>query len=130
MKQQTLLVPLLFFALLSGVVHGAQTCTPTEGSPSASSETVSLRAVGDVVLGNNWPSGGWPAGYEKAAPQQLKRVLGQADTIFGNFEGTLTTYQHSNKVPRGTSVFAFRMPPHFATLLRDAGFDVIAVANN
>lgn len=120
------------FALFSftGIAHGAQTCAPAEGTSSASSDTVSLRAVGDLVLGNNWPSGGWPAGYEKAAPLQLKRVLGEADTIFGNFEGALTTHNVSTKTPRGTSVFAFRMPPHFATLLHDAGFDVIAVANN
>jgi len=120
------------FALFSsiGTAHGGQTCAPAEGAPSASSDTITLRAVGDLVLGNNWPSGGWPAGYEKAAPLQLKRVLGEADAIFGNFEGALTTHNVSTKTPRGTSVFAFRMPPHFAALLRDAGFGVIAVANN
>ncbi len=130
MFYQRLPCTILAVFIFVGTAHGSLTCAPTEGAPAASPETVSLRAVGDLVLGNNWPNGGWPAGYEKTAPLQLKRVLGEADAIFGNFEGALTTHKVSTKTPRGTSVFAFRMPPHFATLLRDAGFGVIAVANN
>lgn len=104
-------------------------CQAGDASPAASA-VVTLKAVGDIVLGNNWPTGGWPAGYEQSAQRQLKRVLGDADVIFGNFEGALTTHDVSTKIPRGTAVFAFRMPPSFALLLKNAGFNVLAIANN
>lgn len=101
----------------------------SDASP-APAETVTLKAVGDIVLGNNWPGGGWPAGYEQDTPRRLQRVLGDADAVFGNFEGALTTHNVSPKRPRPGAVFAFRMPPRFASLLRDAGFNVMNIANN
>lgn len=106
----------------------AQPCRSDAAPPL--SETVTLKAVGDVVLGNDWPAGGWPAGFEREAPRRLKRVLGEADVVFGNFEGTLTTVAVSTKRPRPGAVFAFRMPPRFAPLLRNAGFNVLGIANN
>jgi hypothetical protein len=110
--------------------HGSQTCTPAGGASPATSDVVTLRAVGDIVLGNNWPTGGWPPDYEQTTPRRMKRVIGEADVVFGNFEGALTTHNESTKVPRGTSVFAFRMPPRFAQILAGAGFNVMAIANN
>lgn len=106
-----------------------QSCQTDTRVPAAP-EVVTVKAVGDIVLGNNWPSGGWPAGYEKNTEHQLKQVLGNADVIFGNFEGTLTNHNVSPKKPRAGAVFAFRMPPHFAQLLKGAGFNVLALANN
>jgi len=93
-------------------------------------DSVRIKAVGDIVLGNNWPDGSFPPNYEMDTTTQLKSVLGEADVIFGNFEGALTTHKFSPKTPRGTSVFAFRMPPHFALLLKNAGFNAMAIANN
>jgi hypothetical protein len=105
-------------------------CASVPASTVDPQETVTVKAVGDIVLGNNWPSGGWPANFEQEAPRQLKRVIGDGDVIFGNFEGALTTHSVSTKIPRGTSVFAFRMPPRFAQLLANAGFNAMAIANN
>lgn len=106
-----------------------ETCLPG-ASPPAASEAITIKAVGDIVLGNNWPHGGWPPGYERDTERRLKRVLGDADVIFGNFEGALTTHNVSPKKPREGAVFAFRMPPRFASLLRNAGFNALAIANN
>ncbi len=113
----------------TAVSNDVPTCRAGELSPAAS-EAVTLKAVGDIVLGNNWPTGGWPVGFEQDAQRQLKRVLGDADVIFGNFEGVLTTHNISTKTPRGTAVFAFRMPSGFAPVLKNAGFNVLAIANN
>lgn len=107
----------------------AQSCETSPVSHTTP-EVVTLKAVGDIVLGNDWPTGGWPAGFEQDAQRQLKRVLGDADVIFGNFEGALTTHGVSPKIPRPGAVFAFRMPPSFAQLLRNAGFNVLSIANN
>lgn len=109
--------------------YGAETCVPGIDPPAAS-ETITIKAVGDIVLGNNWPRGGWPAGYERDTERRLKRVLGEADAIFGNFEGALTTHDVSPKKPREGAVFAFRMPPRFAVLLKNTGFNALALANN
>jgi hypothetical protein len=121
-------VPMLLVAA-SAVAGEMQTC-PRESDSAESPDVVTIKAVGDIVLGNNWPSGYWPAGFEQSAPRQLKGVIGDADVVFGNFEGALTDYDKSPKVPHGTSVFAFRMPPRFAQVLGKAGFNVIAIANN
>ncbi len=111
-----------------GIGQG-QTC-PGAGAPVPAAETVTIRAVGDVVLGSDWPESNYPAGFEADTEARLKQVLGGADIAFGNFEGALTTYATSTKIPRSGSVFAFRMPPRFATLLRNAGFGVLGIANN
>lgn len=113
------------FAAATPEKHPA--CQANTGS---STDSITLKAVGDIVLGNNWPSGSFPPNYEQDTAAQLKSVIGEADVIFGNIEGALTTHNFSPKVPRGTSVFAFRMPPHFAQLLRQAGFNAMAIANN
>ncbi len=123
---------LLALGLLLSVTSrlgNAQSCQEQAVSPAAS-EVVTLKAVGDIVLGSDWPQDHYPEGFAERTQAQLKQVLGSADAIFGNFEGTLTTHNVSTKVVRAGTVFAFRMPPRFARLLRDAGFDVLHIANN
>jgi hypothetical protein len=53
------------------------------------------------------------------------------DVVWGNLEGTLTN-RGSSKCgsPGDSSCFAFRAPPSYAPLLRDAGFNVMNLANN
>jgi poly-gamma-glutamate capsule biosynthesis protein CapA/YwtB (metallophosphatase superfamily) len=107
----------------------AQTCRSPQ--PPADAEAVTLKAVGDIVLGSDWPAPQYPGGFETRAVQRLRQALGTADVIFGNFEGALTTHGVSTKGNLGSgSMFAFRMPPRFAPLLRDAGFGVLHIANN
>ncbi len=118
----------LFFSITSrsGI---AQSCQNQDVLPTAS-DVVTLKAVGDIVLGSDWPETHYPSGFEEQTQAQLKRVLGSADVVFGNFEGTLTTHSVSTKIVQSGTVFAFRMPPRFARLLRGAGFDVLNIANN
>lgn len=104
----------------------AQSCSREEDNAPA---VLSIRAVGDVVLGSDFPEPHYPADFERTTPQRLAKTLGQADVVFGNFEGALTTHNVSTKVAGG-SVFAFRMPPSFAPMLRSAGFGVMHISNN
>ncbi len=99
-------------------------------TPGAPAETLTLRAVGDMVFGSDWPAPSYPPDFEQKVLARLRQVLGDADVKFGNLEGVLSTYDVSKKKPRPGAVYAFRMPPRFARLLRDAGFDVVNVANN
>jgi poly-gamma-glutamate capsule biosynthesis protein CapA/YwtB (metallophosphatase superfamily) len=53
------------------------------------------------------------------------------DVVWGNLEGTLTNRGSSKcGAPGDSSCFAFRAPPSYAPLLRDAGFTVMNLANN
>ncbi|MEQ1880329.1 MAG: CapA family protein [Burkholderiales bacterium] len=116
-------------ALAAGVQPGfAQSCATFATPPSANA--VTIKAVGDIVLGSDWPENKYPADFETFATNRLGEVLGNADVIFGNFEGTLTTHRVANKIPKPGAVFAFRMPPHFANVLREAGLGVAHISNN
>lgn len=127
---RVLLITLL--CLNAALAHAADqplTCQ-TESATAPAAETITIKAVGDIVLGNNWPSGSFPPNYEADTTEQLKQVLGHGDIVFGNFEGALTTHKVSPKIPRAGAVFAFRMPPHFSLLLKNSGFNVLSIANN
>lgn len=90
---------------------------------------IKIKAVGDIIPGTNYPSNKLPASKE-ALFQDVKPALQGADIVFGNFESTLTNYPRSAKnVGRGL-VFAFRTPPEYTSILKDAGFDILSVANN
>lgn len=119
----------LFLSLVSRP-GTAQTCQNPETS-IGDSQVVTLKAVGDIVLGSDWPESHYPPGFEEDIFSQIKKTLGNADVIFGNFEGALTRHDVSNKKNFETgTVFAFRMPPRFAPLLKSAGFDVMHISNN
>ncbi len=56
--------------------------------------------------------------------------LKKADIAIGNLEGPITTFSKCAKQTREGKVYAFRMPPSMAFILKDAGFDVLNTANN
>ncbi len=101
--------------------------TPVESSPPPDIN-IRIKAVGDIVPGTNYPR-------NKLHPQKevlfqwVKPSLQGADFLFGNFESTLTNYPFSAKSIGGL-VIAFRTPPSYTQTLKDAGFDVLSVANN
>ena len=51
------------------------------------------------------------------------------DIVFGNLEGPLTTQRKPAK-PQKEDYFSFRTPERYAALLKDAGFNVMNIANN
>lgn len=89
---------------------------------------IKIKAVGDVVPGTNYPRNRLHPQKEKLF-QAVKPSLRGADFLFGNFEGTLTNYPFSTKGMGGMMV-AFRSPPSYNRILKEAGFDLMSVANN
>lgn len=89
---------------------------------------IKIKAVGDVVPGTNYPQNRLHPQKEKLF-QAVKPSLRGADFLFGNFEGTLTNYPFSTKGMGGMMV-AFRSPPNYNRILKDAGFNLMSVANN
>lgn len=98
---------------------------PTPNLPSS----IRIKAVGDMILGTNYPSHRLPADPSLFFANVMKDLQG-ADILFGNYESTLTDHPNSPKdTSRGTQ-FAFRSPPSYRYLLQDAGFDIVSLANN
>ncbi|WP_246843924.1 CapA family protein, partial [Hydrocoleum sp. CS-953] len=98
-------------------------------SPINPDTRITIKAVGDIIPGTNYPK-------NKLHPKKqdlfasVKPLLQDADIVFGNFESTLTSYPRSRKRMGSGRVFAFRTPPDYRYLLKDAGFNVLSVANN
>jgi poly-gamma-glutamate synthesis protein (capsule biosynthesis protein) len=85
--------------------------------------SITISAVGDISLARELvprmeASG---AGY----PYALVAHLITGDIAFANLEGALT--DGGEPWPKG---YNFRTPPRFATGLRDAGIDIVSLANN
>ncbi|NQE36171.1 CapA family protein [Microcoleus asticus] len=103
--------------------------SPAAKKPAAVPATVSIKAVGDMIPGTNYP-------YNKLPPKKellfesVKPYLKGADILFGNFESTMTDYPYSSKAGGGRMLFAFRTPPSYAKIFKDVGFDILNVANN
>lgn len=98
-------------------------------SSDLSNVSFTLKAVGDIIPGTNYPYNKLPQKRELLF-SHVKSQLQGADLVFGNFESTLTNHPHSAKnIGRGM-VFAFRTPPDYTKLLKEAGFNILNIANN
>lgn len=104
-------------------------CGPSQ-PVSETQKTINIRAVGDIVLGTTWPDGQIPPDVEHRYFAGVGDLLSSGDVVFGNLEGTLTDAEESTKKTTKGTQYAFRMPPRFAGILRDAGFNVLNIANN
>lgn len=98
--------------------------------PPPPPRTVTIAAVGDIMMGTDFPASRLPQQdgallFKDAAP-----ILRAADIAFGNLEGPITTSQSCAKALGSGKTFAFRCPPSLAWNLKDAGFDVMGLANN
>lgn len=103
----------------------------TVGAPQAQdSAPIVIRAVGDVVLGSDYPQRRLPSASDKQRIAALRLELRHADIVVGNLEGVLSDSGQSRKDASKAGFFTFRMPTAYAATLRDMGFDVLSLANN
>ena len=94
-------------------------------------DTISIIGVGDIMMGSNYPSNALPPNDGEDIFSDVKDVLSDADITFGNLEGPLLTKGGTPKIcGPGSHCVAFRMPEHYAEYLKDAGFDIVSIANN
>jgi hypothetical protein len=84
--------------------------------------TISIAAVGDIAMVANSDGG---ASYFASVARYLK-----GNVVLGNLEGTLTDRGYSKCGSGSSSCFAFRAPPSYGSLLKQAGFTVMNTANN
>ncbi len=102
------------------------TATPKKNEP------ITIAAVGDIMLGSPFPNDTRMPPNDGA--DLLKNVtpnLSAADIAFGNLEGPIVDDGISAKCsPNSTKCFAFRVPTRYGRYLKEAGFDVMSLANN
>ena len=90
-----------------------------------------IRAVGDVMLGTDFPEGYLPPGDANIL-QGVNALLQDADVTFANLEGPLCDGGEATKCgPVATGrCYAFRTPGRYVPYLKEAGIDVVSTANN
>ncbi|BAW97035.1 putative enzyme of poly-gamma-glutamate biosynthesis [[Synechococcus] sp. NIES-970] len=97
--------------------------------PQTKTTVITIKAVGDMAPGTRYSK--TPQIDKKM--QMFAGVEGQlkwSDLLIGNLETTLTNYPHPAKDISRPNVFAFRTAPSYTNLLRDAGFQILSIANN
>ncbi|MBP5327831.1 MAG: CapA family protein [Bacteroidales bacterium] len=90
---------------------------------------ITIAMVGDMMLGTTYPSNQLPANDGKNLFDDCKEILRHADIAVGNCEGAISKSTKCTK-GKGKYSYAFRMPPSYAELFKDAGFDFLSLANN
>jgi hypothetical protein len=95
-------------------------------------DSISIIGVGDMMLGTNYPSASYlPINDGIDILKPVKYILENADITFGNLEGVILSEGGTVKSCSNPSVcYAFRMPNHYVNYFKDAGFDILSVANN
>lgn len=95
-------------------------------------DTISITAVGDIMLGSAFPSKiNLPPDDALNSFQAVDSLL-KGDIVFGNLEGCFLDSGNSNKCNgvNPNSCYAFRMPERYAGIYKKAGFNVLSIANN
>ena len=106
--------------------------SPKAKTPAPPADTICIAAVGDMMLGTSYPNRfTLPADSAKNSFKAVLTELRNADVTFGNLEGTLLEGgQPADFKIKMAKPYFFRMPPAYANALKDAGFDVVSLANN
>ena len=94
---------------------------------------LSIVAVGDMMIGTNFPSEDYLSPLDGAEIfSQIKTHLSDADITFGNLEGVILTgdYPTTKICQDPKNCYAFKMPDHYVAHFKDAGFDLLSIANN
>ena len=100
--------------------------------PDTLHDTICIAAVGDIMLGSSYPdSSKLPPDSAKKSFRAAIKYFAGADVVFGNLEGTLLdSGMPSTFKKKLETAYLFRMPTQYGKVLKDAGFNLISLANN
>jgi hypothetical protein len=103
-----------------------------EPTPPVNKEPITVAAVGDIMMASPFPNESrMPPNDGADLLKDVTPILSAADIAFGNLEGPIVDGGTSAKCrPGSTQCFAFRTPTRYGKYLKEAGFDVMSVANN
>ncbi len=105
--------------------------TPAPAPGPLACATLDIAAVGDIMLGSDFPEDVLPPDDGRGLLAAVAPELRAADLTFGNLEGVLMDGGEPVKKCQDPKVcYLFRSPARYARTLADAGFDVMSLANN
>lgn len=99
---------------------------------TATSNTITIVAVGDIMMGTKYPVDILPPDDGKEIFKAVVGELHSGDIVFGNLEGTICDEGRpvKCKTPLSKNCFEFVMPTRYAGYLKETGFSVLNIANN
>lgn len=100
-------------------------------SSQAFATPITISAVGDMMLGTNYPEDVLPQDGGQSLFHSTKKYVQAADIRFGNLEDTLYDGDSvTDGKASGVNRFIFRTPTTYGLWLQQAGFNVLNMANN
>ena len=105
--------------------------SPSPPEPDKSDLRVSIAAVGDMMIGTDFPNNHLPDDDGIGFLAAVTPMLAGADIAFGNLEGVLVDGgEPAKKCSNPNACYLFRSPTRYAAHYKQAGFDVMSLANN
>ena len=121
-KTELILLSLLFLPLRGEISANEE--------PSGATPVITVAAVGDIMMGTDYPFPKLPKKDGRLLFEESKGFLRRADIVFGNLEGPLCEGGSPLKKAKDRESYVFRTPPKYVKNLVDAGFNVVSLANN
>jgi len=103
---------------------------PVPPAAAVAGEGISVAAVGDVMMGSDYPMPRLPGNGGRNLLSQAAPFFKAADIAMANFEGTLLAGGKPVKTPVEGKSYVFRTPPSYARNLKEAGISMVSLANN
>jgi hypothetical protein len=105
--------------------------TPPPPPPDLSTMRISIASVGDMMIGTDYPQNHLPDDDGVGFLQDIAAAISAADIAFGNLEGVLIDGgTPAKKCSNPKACYLFRSPTRYADHYKNAGFDVLSLANN
>lgn len=109
----------------------SKTVQPIIGNENVTDSILTLVAVGDLMMGSNYPSDAYCPPKNLKLLEPVSEFLQAADLTFANLEGTVMNEGGQRKPCNNPSAcYAFRQPEYLVDQIRAAGIDLLSVANN
>jgi len=104
---------------------------PPPPEPDQSTKRITIAAVGDMMLGTDYPENHLPDDDGVSFLAAVTPILAAADITFGNLEGVLVDGgKPGKKCSNPNACYLFRSPSRYVGHFKAAGFDVMSLANN
>jgi hypothetical protein len=92
---------------------------------------INIIAVGDIMPGTNYPNESYLPYSCSGLFSPVRELIQSADVSIGNLEGVFSSEGGTAKNCNDPKTcYVFRMPDQFASCIKDAGFDILGMANN
>ena len=104
---------------------------PPAAKPVPDTRRISVAAVGDMMLGTDYPENMLPDDDGVGFLADVTPILASVDIAIGNLEGVLLDGgEPGKKCSNPNACYLFRSPSRYVEHYRSAGFDVMSLANN